>query len=55
MVVDELSRRIQLNHLEAIISCELELGECVKHAGKHDEKYHQIKENLQQDGEDGND
>lgn len=46
-VVDALSRRIQLNHRTTINSYGIDLIEIFKHERQHDEKYQQVKENLQ--------
>jgi len=46
-VANALSRRIQLNHLEAIHFYEVDLVERVKNVGQHDEMYQEIKEKFQ--------
>lgn len=51
-VVDALSRRIQVNHLEVVSSYMTNLIERVKSVGIQEEKYHKVKEKLLQSGED---
>lgn len=54
-VVDALSRRVQMNHVEAIISYGTGLEEKIKSTRQLDEKYRKIKARLQQDSEGGKD
>eukprot|EP00253_Pinus_taeda_P002084 PITA_02084 len=50
-VVDDLSRRVQVNHISVVSSYGTNLQEQTLHTRQHDERYQQLKQRLQQRGE----
>lgn len=46
MVVDAISRRVQVNHIASIISYGTNLQEKILHNGHHDDRYQQLRHKL---------